>query len=97
MEHYKIVKTSYVGIDLHGDTSETSKFKCYHRESFLGFHWWESMKTAEMPYDNSTIVRDREATFIHLENAENFIHKYHELRHKVGKYTYEVIENINLK
>lgn len=96
MEHYKIVKTSYFGIDLHGDTLETSKFKCYHRKNFMFFHWWEEMKTTEMPYTNSTIVSDHEATFIHLENAEKFIHKYHELRHKVGKYTCETVENIDL-
>lgn len=96
MEHYRIVKVSYVGIDLHGDIDTTSKFRCYHRESFLGFHWWEPMKTVEMPYSNSTIISDKEATFVHLENAEKFIYKYHEFRHKVGKYTCETVENIDL-
>lgn len=96
MEHYKIVKTSFIGINLYGDTTETSKFKCYHRKDFMFFHWWEEMKTSEMPYDNSTIISDREATFVHLGNAEKFIHKYHKQRNKVGKYTYKIVEKIDL-
>ena len=94
MTHYKIVKKTYYGIDKTGEISEESKFRPYKRYLWL---FWTQLQTYSIFSDGSTVCAGSNIAFDILEDAEIFIHKYHANKHKVGTYTLETIEKINLK
>jgi hypothetical protein len=94
MEHYKIVKKTFVGINDHGDLTERSKYKVYHK--VLGL-FWERMCTHYMFSDGSTTLSADPVGFDNEETAEKFIRTYHENRFKIGTYTIETVKNIDLE
>jgi len=92
MEHYKIIKKTFYGIDEHG-IKEQSVYKAYHK----WFIFWLRLKTVEMYHDGSTLLNTNNASFKNIESAENFIKIYHEHRYKIGNYTIETVKKIDLK
>ena len=90
MKHYKIVKKTFYGINGEGLT-ENSYFIPFKKVGF----WWERIKEHHMYSCGS--ISDLDIGFDFLEQAENFIKEYHKYRNKVGKYSLEVIEKIDLK
>lgn len=94
MKHYKITKKTFYGINNNGDLTAQVKFKPYKRVLWF---FWSQLKTAEMYYDASKFVRSINVAYKSIEEAENFIHKYHEIRDKVNSYTIETVVKINLK
>lgn len=94
MEHYKIVKKTFVGINEYGNITEKSRYKAYHK--VLGL-FWERMCTRFMLLDGSTTFSADTVGFDNEETAEKFIRTYHENRFKIGKYTIETVKNIDLE
>ena len=94
MEHYKIVKKTYTGIDHHGNITEKSKYKAYHK--ILGFIW-ERMTAFRMYSDGCTMMASDSVAFDTEEDAERFIRVFHENRFKINNYTIETVKKLDLK
>jgi hypothetical protein len=94
MEHYKIVKKTYTGIDHHGNITEKSKYKAYHK--ILGFIW-ERMTAYSMLSDGCTAFASDSVAFNTEEDAERFIRVFHENRFKINNYTIETVKKLDLK
>lgn len=90
MKHYKIVKKTFYGLNKEGLT-ESSYFIPFIKVGF----WWERIKQYHMY--SCGYVSDSDVGFSSLERAEDFIKKYHKYHNKVGKYSLEVVEKLDLE
>lgn len=94
MEHYKIVKKTFAGINEYGNLTEKSRYKAYHKVFGL---FWERMYGYSMCNDGCTRFCADTIGFDNEETAEKFIRTYHENKFKIGKYTIETVKNIDLE
>ena len=90
MKHYKIVKKTFYGLNREGLT-ESSYFIPFKKVGF----WWERIKDYHMY--SCGFISDSDIGFDSLERAEDFIKRYHKYRNKVGTYSLEVVEKIDLE
>lgn len=94
MEHYKIVKKTYTGIDNHANITEKSKYKVYHK--VFGF-LWERLTAFSMHMDGCTMFSADSVAFDTEEDAEKFIRVFHENRFKINEYTIETVKKLDLE
>jgi hypothetical protein len=90
MKHYKIIKKTFVSLNEHG-VSENSTYIPYQK---IGLFWFK-LNTCEMY--SCGFVHTNDTGFKNLEECEDFIKTYHKYHDKVGKYTVETIKTIDLK
>ncbi len=90
MKHYKIVKKTFYGFDKEG-LIESSYFLPFKKVGF----WWKRIK--QYHTYSCGFMTDLDIGFNSLKQAEDFIKRYHEYRNKVGKYSLEVVEKLDLE